>query len=239
MGCNLWIQIQHDGVVYGFSLQLHVLWHDTGSMKLPTVGIFILQNREISRKSSLALLLFWWMIRENLGGKKSSLLFLVLNQKLGKITPKWPRKVTAFARLPKASQGAQGWHTVCPSQGLLLPRSLCGPVRGKGALEPLTPQHKDDWAGCLRLTWFFIHSCGALMDTTSVGFSKCFVLKESTTSLGSMEFNICFLYPVFSHAVLLHCAVWSYESGTYSLTFNKMHIRQPFQYLFVHEPLLC
>lgn len=27
------------------------------------------------------------------------------------------------------------------------------------------------------------------------GFSKCFVLKESTTSLGSMEFNIYFLFP--------------------------------------------
>lgn len=65
MGCNLRTQIQHDSVVYAFSLQLHVLWYDTGSRNLPTVGIFILQNRgEISRKSRLALLLFWWMMQE-------------------------------------------------------------------------------------------------------------------------------------------------------------------------------
>lgn len=128
--------------------------------------------------------------------------------------------------------------TYSPSQGLLLPRSLCGLVRGRGAMEPLIPQHKDDWEWVSETDLVFIYSCGALMNIISLGSSKGFVLKESTTSSGSMEFNIYFLYPVLSDTLLLHCAVWSHESGTYSRTFNKMHILQPFQYLFVYEPLL-
>lgn len=74
-------------------------------------------------------------------------------------------------------------------------------------MEPLIPQHKDNGEWVSETDLVFHLQLWCFDEYHFRGFSKCFVLKESTTSLGSMEFNIYFLYPVFSDTLLLHCDV--------------------------------